>query len=150
MRLLAVAAVLALPSWSLAHALSAEARLYKDRVEIESYFSDNTPARNARIGVFSPTNEKIAEGQTDDKGHWSFAKPAAGRYRIDVNAGDGHAVLLSLTIPASGDGTQVSDGPSRQEFTSFPFGPLAGGIGAIAIGAIVWMWLRARSARPSI
>lgn len=149
MRPLTILALLAFPTSVWAHALSADAKLRGGRVEIEAYFADNTPARNAQISVFNAGNEKIGEGPTDDKGRWSFAKPPAGRYRIEVNAGDGHFVLVQLTIPVAGEGKQVSDGPGREEFTSFPFGGMATGIGVIALGAIAWLWLRRQRAMSS-
>jgi hypothetical protein len=127
-----------------AHALGAEARLKGEYVEVEAYFSDDTPARAARVSVFDEAERTVAEGRTDDAGRWQFLRPAGGTYRVTVDAGAGHRARVTLTIPVeAAAGEAVSEGPSRAEFTRTPWNRVAVGLGAIALAAIVaWAALR--------
>jgi hypothetical protein len=129
-----------------AHALSAEAKLRGDHVEVEAYFSDNTPARGARVTVHDAANTLVAEGRTDDEGRWHCPAPPPGRYRLVVDAGDGHRTRpITVTIPATvADGAPISDAPSRDEFTSFPWLRVAAGLAIIALLAIGWRAWRRR------
>jgi nickel transport protein len=146
----------------LPHALGAEAKLRGDRVEVEAYYSDNTPARDARVTVQDAAEKAVADGRTDDQGRWQFARPAAGKYHVVVDAGDGHRARIALTIPAGEtgatttatadpsnpdcdcctDGVIVSTGPSRAEFTRFPWERVALGLSLIALAAVTWRTLR--------
>jgi nickel transport protein len=146
----------------LPHALGAEAKLKGDRVEVEAYFSDNTPARDARVAVHDAAEKAVADGRTDDQGRWHFARPAAGKYHVVVDAGDGHRARIAVTIPADQagtatattaspsdadcdcctDGVIVSTGPSRAEFTRWPWERVALGLSLIALAAFGWRAFR--------
>jgi nickel transport protein len=148
------------PGRASAHALGAEAKLKGDRVEVEAYFSDDTPARAASVTVTDEVARTVAEGKTDDAGRWQFPRPAGGQYRVSVDAGDGHKARVRLTIPpgpaavstdspgtdapgSPADDETVSDGPSRAEFTRMPWERIVIGLGAIAlIAAVGWTALR--------
>ena len=82
-----------------AHHLGAECTLRGNKVEVEAFFDDNTPARNAKVSVLDAANQEVAHGRTDEKGHWAFSA-ASGRYQVLVDAGDGHAAKVAITIPA--------------------------------------------------
>jgi len=81
-----------------AHALGVEAKQRRDKVEVEAFYDDNTPARNARVTVLDSGNKTIAEGKTNDKGVWSFKTPEPGRYRITVETGDEHRAKTTLEV----------------------------------------------------
>ena len=120
-----------------AHAISAECQIRKDRVELEAYFNDDTPARHAKVVVTNSDQKAFAEGMTDDYGRWSFPTPRAGRYAVTVDAGDGHRVVVSLTVPATpGDAMAAGDGPSREEFTRTPWLGVGLGLLVIALAAV--------------
>lgn len=135
-----------------AHNLGAECKLVGDRVQVEAYFDDDTPARDAKITVRTTDGQSLAEGRTDDKGCWSFARPAAGRYEIVVDAGAGHRAVVKVTVPGEAEGlalapTRVSEGQAREEFTRTPW--LKVGIGLITIALFAGaLWL-ARQAGKS-
>jgi nickel transport protein len=141
-----------------AHAVGAEARLKGDRVEIEAYFDDDTPAADARVSVEDEGQRTVAEGRTDAQGRWLFPRPAAGRYRVTVDAGAGHRARIIVTVPdgapaetssaAGKDAVTVSEGPSRQEFTRFPWARVALGLAVIALAALGLYRLR-RPAHPA-
>lgn len=153
-----------------AHAVSLDARLKEGNVFVEAYFDDDAPARDAKVRVENEAKETIAEGRTDREGNWIFPMHAPGKYRVFLDAGDGHRANVSLRIPSPGEveavpasvphnatrsnstkerENRVSDGPSRKDFTSVPIIPLAVGLALLAIVGIVWpKWRRTRPSQP--
>jgi hypothetical protein len=129
-----------------AHNLGATATLRGGHVEVEAYFSDDTPARDAKVMVHDAAGRFVATGRTDDRGHWSFPAPPPGVYELVVDAGGGHYKRLTVTISTTAaDGTPVSGEPSREEFTRFPWGGVAAGLTVIVLLAV---GLRAWRRRP--
>jgi nickel transport protein len=129
-----------------AHGLGAQCKRNGDRIELEAYYDDDTPAAEAKVSVEDGNKKIIAEGWTDTRGRWSFVCPPPARYLVVVDAGAGHRKVLRISIPA-GEGPNattpgenaavaitVSDEPSRAEFTSFQW--LKIGIGLAVIGGI--------------
>lgn len=132
------------------HALGAECKLRGDRVEVEAYYDDDTPARNAKVRVLDAHDNVVAEGRTDAQGKWSFPKPQPGSYQVAVDAGAGHGTKLKMTVPA-GEGAPpaaISEGPRREEFTRFPWLKVTLGLGAIALFALA-LWLALRRSQTS-
>jgi nickel transport protein len=120
-----------------AHALGADCRIRDGRVLLEAYFSDDTPARHAKVEVKDVAGNVVAEGKTDDEGRWSFALPSAGTYQVAVDAGMGHRTTIALAISEE----QLAAG--RQEFTHIPW--LRVGLGLAVIAALAVMlhvWFR--------
>jgi hypothetical protein len=145
--LIALSALLLSPGRSAAHALGAECTLHPDKVVVEAYYSDDTAARDAAVEVQDSQKKIVATGKTDAKGIWSFSRPAAGRYTVVVDAGNGHRTQLKITVPplagagnaeAPADAVRISTGQSRAEFTSFPWAKAAIGLGTIVILAFAW------------
>lgn len=155
---LALAAILALPGIVAAHALGLEAKLREGRVHVEGYFDDDTAAAGARVWVEDALKKKVTEGVMDDRGRWSFPAPAPGRYRVVVDAGDGHRASAHVTIPGTPTAAEpgeskgaveempqvVTEGPTREEFTRVPWLRLGLGLGIIAgLAGAAWWGLRA-------
>jgi hypothetical protein len=158
-----------------AHALGAQCTLKGEKVEVEAYYSDNTPGRDAKVLVLDAAKKEVASGRTDDEGRWSFPAPPPGSYLVDVNAGEGHRVKVAITVPANKQpdtvlplsttqktpacerpGAQaevvapvrISEGPSREEFTRVPWLKIALGLGFLGtIGFALWIRRRWHSAR---
>jgi nickel transport protein len=154
---------------ALAHKLGAECKLNGGRVELEAFYDDDTPARNARVAVIDEGKNNIAEGRTDDKGVWSFEAPKPGTYQVTVDAGAGHRTRVKFTVPAEksaapppGSGSPgtasptgekppaqqapgpqtISEGPTRAETTRFPLARVGLGLGIIAaLGLVLWFVL---------
>jgi hypothetical protein len=138
------------------HGLEAQAKLKGDRVTVEAFFSDDTPAANAQVKVAAASGDRIAEGRTNEKGEWSFPRPAPGKYSVVVDGGDGHRKKVMVTIPSDAtlsahsvnpDETEVvvTSGPSRSELTRFPWLRAGLGVGAIGcLGAVLWLATRRR------
>jgi len=133
-----------------AHALGAECTLHDGVVRMEAYFDDDTSAADARVVVRNTAGEIVAEGRTDAKGLWRFPAPPADLYRITVDAGAGHQTTIRLRIPPHAEqpstpgfvAEKIYEGPSRAEFTSFPWGRAALGLTVIALLFLVWRGLR--------
>ncbi len=103
-------------------------------VQIVVFFTDDTPAQKAQVRVFDLDQNEAAAGVTDDNGLWRFRRPAAGVYRIEVNAWGGHRKRTHVTIPESG--AIESDDPTRTEFTRFRWQSLVIGLVIILVLAL--------------
>jgi len=139
-----------------AHALGAECRIRNDHVELEAYFSDDTPARHAKVEVQDSAGKVIAGGETDDVGRWTFALPPAGEYQVALDAGMGHRKTLALRVASNGipqgqASLPVGTEPGRKEFTRVPWLRIAYGFAIIGILAFaIHLWQRrTRVSRPS-
>jgi hypothetical protein len=155
---LALFALLASDSPARAHGLGVQCKLRGGKVEVEAYFDDDTMARDARVQVRNMDGELVAKGRTDDKGRWYFPVPAPGKYNVIVDAGDGHRAREKITIPGTATHSAVtqdpaeasvplSEGPSREEFTRFPWLRALLGTGIIG-GASLGLWLWLHHGRP--
>jgi nickel transport protein len=148
---LAVLGLLALAGPARAHALGAECKVVGGRVEVEAYYDDDTPARDAKVSVRDAAQKVIVEGRTDERGCWSFPQPAAGKYEVVVDAGAGHRATVKVTVtgdPPAGPPQVVSDGPTREEFTRTPWLKVAIGLAAIAVLAGAF-WLSRQAGKKT-
>jgi hypothetical protein len=149
-----------------AHALGAECKIVGDQVEVEAYYSDDTQARDACVRVVDAEKTCVAEGRTDARGRWRFKLPPVGIYWVEVDAGVGHRTRVKVTVPAKPSmpdnsrtstredcpccetapaSESISEGPSRKEFTRFPWLRVFAGLGIIsALGAAAWLVKRGR------
>ncbi len=140
-RLITFAVVLLLPAALFAHAVGLEVKLKGDKVTVEGFFDDDTPADDAKVTLVDEADRVVLEGKTDAKGMWTFDKPNPGKYKIKLDAGAGHRATKTLTIEsaqpeltaANSTVQTISDGPTRQEFTSTPWFKIALGLGLIGI-----------------
>ena len=138
-----MALLIAAPS-ALAHRLIVDPKVVGNEVKVEAFYEDDTPARNAKVIVWRD-KEKVAEGRTNEKGVWTFPKPAPGSYTVRVED-VGHAGKEQLVIPdpnpdvpALISGPEpVAEPPSRDEKTGPRWGRLA--IGLAVIGGLVLLW----------
>jgi nickel transport protein len=122
-----------------AHAIGLSCKLVGRDVRVEAYFDDDTPARQAKITVRNTAREIVAQGRTDDQGVWTFTPPAPAAYEVTVDAGAGHLALQRLVVPdAIAEDNRLGNGPSRTEFTQFPWPRLAAGLGLIALVALAF------------
>jgi hypothetical protein len=136
----------AAPTVARAHSLGVEARQVIQRVEVEAFFSDNTPARAARVQIVDDAGELLGTATTDDKGKCSLRAPNPGHYQLIVDAGDGHRKQVPLrivgTLPPPEANPALVVGVPREEFTRFPWERVVIGVGVIALFAGVFWWSR--------
>ena len=138
-----------------AHAVGADWKIRGDRVDVEVFFDDDTPGRQARIKVRDDANKVVVDGQADDKGMWSFPRPNPGRYQIRVDAGAGHLAVVTLIVPphpSAPDAGSAADAPPsagaapgaaagarpRAEFTRTPWLAMVAGLLAIAVVSLLF------------
>lgn len=127
----AVLAMLLLPGPLFAHGLGVQARTAAGAMIVEGYFDDDTPAAGAKLTIANARGEEVLAGVLDAAGSWRAALPAAGQYRITIDAGDGHLAHTTIRIEDRTSAT-VSAGPSREEFTRVPWLRIALGLALIA------------------
>jgi hypothetical protein len=148
--------LLVCPARAHAHALGTDCRLAGERVEVEAYYEDDTPARQARVRVVDAHQALVAEGRTDEAGKWAFPRPAPGRYEVVVDAGASHRHTTPITVPASSVSAapRVSAGRGRAELTRTPWPRLLIGVLAIAAASglflLIGAWRKGRRPRDKI
>jgi hypothetical protein len=149
--LIVLTALLVAAPPALAHSIGFSCKLIGNIVRIEAYFSDDTPAIDARIVFRNEQHEIVAEGRTDDHGVWTCARPPAAQYEVTVDAGAGHRASQRLTIPEpsaqpESQAGALSEETVREDFTRVHWLRLA--MGVAIIGALAAAWLgRSRIAR---
>jgi hypothetical protein len=145
---LSVTLLLAAVSPVLAHRLIVDPKIDGDRIRVEAYYEDDTPAQNALVTVFRG-EQKVAEGRTDDKGVWTCPKPAPATYTVQVKD-SGHAGSKVLVIPDPSAGPSVVGGEpeTREEKTRTPWGRIAVGLALIVGLTLLWRY-RPKSAPPT-
>jgi nickel transport protein len=117
--LLVILVVAYTPIPVLAHALGLQVRANEGKLLVEVYFDDNQPAKAARVQLLDINGDVLAESETDSMGRIAFSAPARGRYQVRADAGDGHLATTRLEILEGVEA--VSDAPTREEFTEFPW-----------------------------
>jgi len=129
------------PASALAHALGVDCTLRGAKVEVEAFYDDNAPAQKAKVQVVNALDEIIASGVTDATGSWTFATPPPGKYEVRVDAGAGHRAKKTIIVPAAEPEaaiapplTIVEEGPTRVEFTRFPWVQVL--IGVVVLGGV--------------
>lgn len=121
------------------HDLAIECTLFDAVVETLSFYDDDTPCQKGTVNVLHG-KKVIATGTTNEKGLWSFPRPAPGDYVVTINDGAGHFARREMTVPGAktvAPGTRVSDGPTRESFTAIRWVGLV--IGLVVIAGFAWM-----------
>jgi len=145
-----------MPALAFAHNVGVACKLRGDKVEVEAFYDDDTPAQKAKVQVKDGKDEIVASGVTDEKGTWNFAAPASGKYVVYLDAGAGHRARTDLFVPAQNESAKpdetISEGPTRAEFTNTPWLKVA--IGLIVIGGLGGAFLIAsmmrKNAQPKV
>ncbi len=122
-----------------AHSLGVEVKQQGQQVYLEAYFDNDTPGENALVMVTDAAGQAIAQGQTDEKGVWSFPPLAPGTYHVVVKV-IGHRAQTTFTIaaPVSVETpTTVSQGTSRASSTG-PIRWLLVGLGLVVIAMLTF------------
>lgn len=137
-----------MPRAAIAHDVGLECKQKQgtNKISVEAFFDDDTPAGGAKVEVTDSAKKVIASGTTDAKGHWTFEAPAPGEYRVMLDAGAAHKAERRIIVrdwsnpPAdSAEQSQIQEGPSRQEFTRFPWLKVGIGVGVIALFSVAFL-----------
>lgn len=96
-----------------AHKLIVDPRIKGDRLHVEAFYEDDTPAQQAKVTVLNG-DMIVAEGRTDEKGVWSIPKPAPGTYLVKVES-LGHAAKETLVVTEAKNRPENTPGPVVDE-----------------------------------
>jgi hypothetical protein len=140
-----------------AHKLLLDCRLRDDRLRVEAFYDDDTPAQQAKIVVENLEKQVIAEGLTDEKGTWNCPVPVSGEYTVRAES-VGHTARETLSVrqstvdnPSSIERKTAPEPASHEEKISMPWLKLAIGIALIAgVGALFWFARRVTPERPLV
>lgn len=115
------------------------------RIDIEVYFEDGTPARNAHVEVYKPDGALYLEAKADDEGEFSFESPGVmkGAWKV-VAESVGHRAETAIDLEARGE---TSEMPLYTRVIA-GLGYLLGLAGA-AVGYTGWRAQRRKSDRAS-
>jgi hypothetical protein len=137
-----IAAAMIAAASAAAHDLGVDCSPDGDLIKVEVYFDDNTDAASAKIRVLA-AGVLIAEGTADERGHWTFPKPA-GPFVVEVDAGAGHRTRKRFDFSREQPSVDKKAG-IREEFTRFRWQGLVIGLAIIAVvGFIAWIGLKRR------
>src|SRR5262245_50742102 len=139
--LVLVAATLAValsPGQAAAHALTLVVKFPPDSpdVTVETGFDDDTPAEGAKVVVTAADGSVVAEGKTNEKGVYKFAKPKPGRYTATVES-IGHRDSVEFEVAGT-----------AEEYRGWRLDPVLGlAIGVVGLlgGSVGYWWLRRKS-----
>ena len=106
-----------LSAQSFAHKISAFVDVEDGNVSIVSYFSDGTPAKNAKVTVYDATGRVVLTGKTNREGEFDFNLKKPGSYRAVVLAELGHRATVDFTVGSTGveRGAEKQKPASREE-----------------------------------
>jgi len=89
-----------------AHKISAFIDYEDGKATVYSYFSDGTPAKNAKVEVIDEKTHKVVlTGKTDQNGVFTFKVPYAGKFKVVINAELGHRAVAELVTGNVGNNT---------------------------------------------
>jgi hypothetical protein len=128
-----------------AHKLYVDPTLVGDRLRVEVYYDDDTPAQDAQVTVLFG-DENLATGRTDEKGVWSCPAPGPGTYLVRAES-LGHAAKETVVIPDPA-AEPLPPPESRSARTRTPWRNLALGIGLIGGAVLLARVLRRTPTAP--
>jgi hypothetical protein len=131
-----------------AHRMLLTCAAERDRVRVEVFFNDDTPAQEVTVSVADSNQKPIAEGKTDEHGVWTFARPAAGAYTVKAS-GIGHSATQALNIVNDGTGDVPTSAPPREDLTRTPWLKVGIGLGVIAGLCVLVVLLRKGNWAPN-
>jgi hypothetical protein len=130
-----------------AHKLYVDPTIVGDRLRVEVYYDDDTPAQDAKVTVLFG-DEKLATGKTDEKGVWTWPKPGPGTYLVRAES-LGHAAKETVVIPdPAADPPPAAPPESRPSRTRTPWRNLALGLGVIGGAVLLGRVLRRTPTGP--
>lgn len=118
--LIVLALLLTVPGPAMAHRVNVFAWVEGETVHTESSFPGGREVNDGRIAVFDDrTGEKLLDGQTDEKGQFSFRIPRRTDLRIEMTAGMGHKnewiVPLDEILAATGEAPPAASAAAAPE-----------------------------------
>ena len=107
-----------------------------DRLRVEAYYQDDTPAQEAKV-IILLGDEVVVEGTTDEKGVWTGPCPKPGTYTVRV-VSTGHRADATLVVPEPDAPPAQATDDDRSHQTRTPWGRLGIGLALIAGLGVAW------------
>jgi nickel transport protein len=85
-----------------AHKVNVFAWVEGERVFVEGYYPGGKKAQNSLVEVYNSSGAKLLEGRTNEKGEFSFKRPAREELTIVLTAGMGHKNDFTITAGDNG------------------------------------------------
>jgi hypothetical protein len=129
-----------------AHDLHATVRVSAESITVEGGYDDETPASEARVSVKDVAGAAIATGTLDDRGLWSFPRPAPGDYVVVVEIA-GHRDRVKFEIPGPVDSGAAAAPPEAVTYSNWRLDKRLGlAIGLLVLlgGTLAYSFLRRR------
>ena len=104
-----------LTAQSFAHKISAFVDVEDGNVSLVSYFSDGTPAKNAKVTVYDSKGNVVLTGRTNKEGEFDFKIKKSGKYRAVVLAELGHRAVVDFTVGAPATSESKATGNTKTE-----------------------------------
>ena len=80
-----------------AHKVNVFAYVEGDQVYVQGYFIDGKKARNSTVVVYGDGDVRLAEGETNEEGEFTFPIAGDQGIRVVLNAGQGHQAEYRLS-----------------------------------------------------
>lgn len=144
--LLAVAIAFLAPGSGWSHGLGVEAKIVGPTVFVTGFHDDDSPAAGAKAAVFSTGGPKVAQGELDPTGKWSFPVPKGGDYRIEISGDDEHRAMVRLSVPEGSTAIGPTPQQTGQASQAAPSVMVALAAGTAVAALAVW---RSWMARPT-
>lgn len=98
----AAAGALLTPARAAAHAMFADVTVAADSVKLLAYFEEDLPAEFADVTVTDADGNVVLAGKTDERGVWTFPRPAPGTYTLKVKQ-TGHVAKREFTVTGASE-----------------------------------------------
>jgi hypothetical protein len=133
----AAGGVLLAPAAASAHGMSARVEVRADSVYLLAYFDDDTPAESAAVSVTDEDGKEVLAGTTNERGEWTFPRPAPGRYALTAKC-VGHSAKVHFAVEGVAESPAVYSGQGLGRAAGLAIGL------TILLGISAATWLRRR------
>jgi hypothetical protein len=120
-----------------AHELCLKAEKRDNRLYVEAWYDNDTPADAATVRVLLD-GRVVKEGKTDERGVWTTDCPAAGKYRLRATDGGGHQAEIDFDIVASGEPQQA--GTTKEEVSQRRWTGALLGLAVVGVLTLAGRW----------
>ena len=127
-----------------AHDLHATVRVEEEKITVEGGYDDETPAGEARVTVKDAAGGTTTTGVLDERGLWSFPKPAPGDYIAVVEIA-GHRDRVKFNVPGPTAESASTTAPEVATYSNWRLDKRLGlAIGLLAIlgGTLALVYIR--------
>lgn len=142
--IIAVAAVGLSQSRASAHDLQARVTLHPHAINVEAWFSDDTPAQEAKVTIIDAGKNTVLSGQTDDTGVCKLPELGTGKYTAIVEL-IGHRDTVEFEIAETASEAEFTNGRLNKTL-----GLCVGLGGLLAVSCAFWFARRRKPGTPKL